>query len=498
MKRSRAFYAEVYMKKIFEKLKENRYLRLNVGFVTSAIVIATIIAAVCLNKVADHDRELMTRVVFQSVYDSIENVFDKPRYIAQTMGTGSFLREYFAKETEIPEDEFASKMATYLKSIRDDNDWAGTYIISEKTHNYYTTKGISKVIDPENDEYDIWYSTFVETGLDYDIDVNINEINNEWTIFVDKRIENDKGELMGVCAVALNMDELRQSMLEYENRYNVDISFVDEEGVTQITTDSVNVSHSFVGEKLVGGLDVIEYKDGDEYVVSKQVPRLGWYLMVENKQNIFMESATTLVLLSVGVMLGFILLIVFINTYNTSRMHHVLNKRAETDHLTQILNRAGMEWNINEFIEKKGIYKNDKTSSGATMFVIDMDHFKDVNDTLGHDIGDRALVETATILKEVFRSTDIIGRQGGDEFMVFCPGMIDEVSIKSAAKRLLDKGQRIIHDGNAHVNVSFSVGISVYPDHGETYESLYKAADMALYAVKESGRNNYMIHHAAV
>ncbi len=485
------------MKKIFEKIKENRYLRINLGLVTLAIVIATIIAGVCLNKVADHDRELMTRVVFQSVYDSIENVFDKPRYIAQTMGTGSFLREYFAEESNIPEDEFASKMARYLKSIRDDNEWAGTYIISEKTHNYYTTKGIYKVIDPENNKYDRWYSTFIESGMDYDIDVNINEITNEWTIFVDKRIENDRGELMGVCAVALNMDELNASMIEYENRYNVAISFVDEAGVTQITTESMNVTHSSSDMVPADVQDLTEYKEGNKYIVLKKIPRLGWFLKVENKQNIFMENATLLIILSVGAMLGFILLIMFINFYNTSRMHHVLNKRAETDHLTQILNRAGMEWSIKDYIEKNGAYKIDETNKGATMFVVDMDHFKAVNDTLGHDIGDKTLVETANILKDVFRASDVIGRQGGDEFMVFCPGLVDRKAIESAAERLLKKGRRTVGEGPSNVDVSFSVGISVFPSHGEDYDTLYKAADMALYAVKENGRNNFMIHHNA-
>jgi len=483
------------MKKIFDKLKGNRYLRFNLWLVVASIVVATVIACVCLNMVAEHDRELMTQVIFQSVYDSIDNVFDKPRYIAQTMGTGSFLREYFAMEDEVSEDEFASKMATYLKSIREDNDWSGTYIISEKTHKYYTAKGVSKVIDPQKDEYDVWYAEFVNSGLDYNIDVNMNEVTNEWAVFVIKRIENEKGNFMGVCAVALNMDELKQCMLEYEEKYGVAISFTDENGVTQITSNDVNIIHSFVGGEFMEDTEIKGYRDGKKYIVSKQIPRLGWYLVVENKQNAFTDSATILIILSVGTMFAFILLIIFLNFYNTSRMHHVLNKRAETDHLTQILNRAGMEWSIKEFIDKKGVYKDFEPGKGATMFVVDMDHFKQVNDTLGHDIGDRTLVETANILKDVFRASDVIGRQGGDEFMVFCPGLEEKGAIESAAQRLLSKGRREVTQGNECVGVSFSVGIAVFPYHGEDYDSLYKAADMALYAVKENGRNNYMIHH---
>ena len=210
-------------------------------------------------------------------------------------------------------------MSGYLTDIRDSNEWEGVYFISEGTHKYYTPTGISKVIDPDNDDYDIWYSLFVNGGKDHDLDINIDQQIGKWSVFIDKRIENDGGELLGVCAIGVEMDNIRRTIAEYEQEYSVDINFTDENGQVMVDTETVNVSKSYLSVELSGnGEEMYAYNSGDGYVVSKYIPLLGWYLVVKNERNSFMSVASELIYFAVGAMILIIVVIIVINFVSSS------------------------------------------------------------------------------------------------------------------------------------------------------------------------------------
>lgn len=163
-----------------------------------------------------------------------------------------------------------------------------------------------------------------------------------------------------------------------------------------------------------------------------------------------------------------------------------LEKRAYVDMLTGITNRAGFEKAL-DFVFRS------RPKSGA-LFLIDLDNFKMLNDTLGHPVGDECLKRTAYLLKEVFRETDIVARLGGDEFIVFAPTLneIDVIEEKAQEflddvvyKYILEKGQELV--------ITASIGIALYPRDGRSYTPLYNHADSALYAAKRSGRNKYAL-----
>ena len=123
-------------------------------------------------------------------------------------------------------------------------------------------------------------------------------------------------------------------------------------------------------------------------------------------------------------------------------------------------------------------------------FMNDIDNFKLLNDTYGHQAGDRFLIEFADYLKRNFRDSDVIGRIGGDEFFVFTKNIIDDDMIDGKARNILE----IIHnvgDKYAGVGIGGSIGISVYPKDGTSLEELYSKADEALYRAKKSGKNRY-------
>ena len=124
------------------------------------------------------------------------------------------------------------------------------------------------------------------------------------------------------------------------------------------------------------------------------------------------------------------------------------------------------------------------------LLIIDIDNFKMVNDTLGHFFGDTVLVNFAEELRKIYNGEEIIGRIGGDEFMVLVPGYSKEILEEKAAKTctIFDH----VYSGNlSDINVSTSVGISLYPSDGQDYLSLFNLSDQALYYSKQQGKNQF-------
>lgn len=174
---------------------------------------------------------------------------------------------------------------------------------------------------------------------------------------------------------------------------------------------------------------------------------------------------------------------------DTRRRKHleVLSMR---DKLTQLSNRNAFQAAFQQFLEET---KEDTDARGALYFV-DLDNFKAVNDNLGHSAGDQALVDAAKSLRQVFRSKDIIGRFGGDEFFIFVRGLPrDRTATKARELCNAVRKSYAFEDGNC-VTITASVGISYYPENGTTLEKLVECADSAAYRSKHSGKDQYTVY----
>lgn len=129
----------------------------------------------------------------------------------------------------------------------------------------------------------------------------------------------------------------------------------------------------------------------------------------------------------------------------------------------------------------------------GVMFV-DLDHFKQVNDTLGHRTGDELLVAVTERMKNCLREEDTLARLGGDEFTVILPVLPHQDAASNVAQKFLDCYRRpVIVDGR-ELHVTASIGISIFSGNGEDADSLLSKADLAMYRIKETGRNGYMLH----
>jgi diguanylate cyclase (GGDEF)-like protein/PAS domain S-box-containing protein len=129
----------------------------------------------------------------------------------------------------------------------------------------------------------------------------------------------------------------------------------------------------------------------------------------------------------------------------------------------------------------------------AVMFM-DLDRFKTINDTLGHDFGDQLLQSVAKRLIDCLREGDTVARWGGDEFTLLLPQIIDAKEAAKIAQRILEALKPVFNLEGRQLHITHSIGIALYPDDGEDAETLLKNADTALYRAKEQGRNNYQLY----
>ena len=189
---------------------------------------------------------------------------------------------------------------------------------------------------------------------------------------------------------------------------------------------------------------------------------------------------------------GEVLIEVMINDI-TERTQREQRIRFEADHdpLTYLFNRRAGELALAE-----GIAKAARVGIGYTVLLVDLDKFKPVNDTYGHDAGDHVLTTVAERLRHTLRKEDLIIRWGGDEFLVAFSSQEGDTAIVGVAEKLvhlLNAPIRLEH--GEFCQVGASIGIAVFPEHGEDMETLINNADVAMYNIKGAGRNGLCLYH---
>lgn len=192
-----------------------------------------------------------------------------------------------------------------------------------------------------------------------------------------------------------------------------------------------------------------------------------------------------------GTLLGVVL--VFHDTSDTKKMTKKMTYLAEHDFLTDLPNRLLLNDRIMQALNSAS-RRNDKLA----LLFLDIDHFKKINDTLGHAVGDKLLIEFSKKLQVCLRATDTISRQGGDEFVVLLPEISGTFAAAEIAEKLIAATKTSFDIDFHKLHISVSIGIAIYPDDGTTADMLTKNADAAMYHAKNVGRNNYQFFTAAM
>lgn len=238
----------------------------------------------------------------------------------------------------------------------------------------------------------------------------------------------------------------------------------------------------------------------DEYLITVNTCGDNWKVICSVPTEIILKekNEVQLYIIIVGliaVLIAFSLTVIlsFRISNPVNNMVNVLDKKAHIDLLTGILNKRSFE----EYTENtiKSAYETDKYA----LILLDVDNFKGVNDTLGHEYGDKVLANIGNILRSVFRKEDFLGRLGGDEFGVFLnlTSVSEEEYINFAEKKceqLCSAFHNNYTGDDGKYKISASIGIAFYDVKAKTFSELYKCADKALYNSKHKGKDTYTIY----
>ncbi|MCP3764890.1 EAL domain-containing protein [Domibacillus sp. A3M-37] len=229
---------------------------------------------------------------------------------------------------------------------------------------------------------------------------------------------------------------------------------------------------------------------------------------VKSNYNIFLYASVLFILMLIiynnyryvdFLVIGFSLSILFIIVRQISIMkknEKLLEEYkylAYHDPLTSLYNRSKFTEDAQEML-----YQAKSNRNMAALLLIDLDRFKGVNDTLGHYVGDSLLKEFSQRIQTILQERGIIYRIGGDEFLILLPQITDMSLVVAIAESILtDSSKPFSIKGNELV-ITSSIGISIYPEHGEDTELLFKNADAAMYLAKEKGKNNFQFYNPAL
>lgn len=225
------------------------------------------------------------------------------------------------------------------------------------------------------------------------------------------------------------------------------------------------------------------------YVVRLAVPETRWSEVLWDKESAGLELVELcvglLVVLAVAMGLPLVAFAVPpVLLLHRAQMHAQLRTAARTDAKTGLLNVT--TWQIEAESE---LSRASRAEASTALLLIDLDHFKQVNDRHGHLTGDRVLVAVADLLGDQLRDYDLIGRFGGEEFIVLLP-QTDAAEASRVAERLRVRTAGLdISDEDRQIKVTVSVGVALRPTHGDDLRELIAAADVALYHAKATGRN---------
>ncbi|MBQ6502775.1 MAG: diguanylate cyclase [Flexilinea sp.] len=224
---------------------------------------------------------------------------------------------------------------------------------------------------------------------------------------------------------------------------------------------------------------ILQTGEGTEYVIEEKEDGIQEFLQLI-KRPVYDEQ---------GNISGIIALIN--NVTETQLLKMELEKRAKTDTLTGLLNKSAAQ-----DLVRMMLANYQKEDEQFALLMVDIDLFKNINDTYGHAKGDYVLAEVGRIIKNSCRSMDIAGRIGGDEFLILMRNIASPENACELAKRLQGLVSEAFNNDEIGSQITLSIGIALCPEHGKRFDDLYKAADDALYYVKKHGRSAYKVYCA--
>lgn len=430
-----------------------------------------------------------------NIYSEIERDLLRSILISSLMAHDTFLQDWV-----LDGEQDQAQITRYLEEIQRKYSTTTAFYISDRTLNYYHPAGIIKQID-QDDAADSWYFRARAMRDPYEINIDHDTVDrSRVTIFINYRVVNRAGEFLGITGIGLAVETVTALIESYQRRYGRQIYFINREGdITLHSSDYGEATNlherpglgRFALQILTSPSATISYQKPDGakmYVNSRLVPEFDWYLLVEQSKSEAEQHLLATLIINMLIAL-LIAAVVIIAVHFTIRGYQKrLEQMAMTDKLTGAANRHMFQVIFNNMTATAR-----RRREPVALMCIDIDSFKEVNDSHGHHAGDKVLQQFSDIVRRNIREADIFCRWGGDEFLVLMANCTRDCATETAGRIRAEIKSRIFQfSGNEH-RISISIGIAQYRD-GESMESLVQRADDALYESKRQRRNG--IQHA--
>ncbi len=425
-----------------------------------------------------------------NVYSAIQADLLRPIFISSLMANDTFLHDWVT-EGEVD----ASRMVRYLTQIRSRYETFTSYFISANSLKYYHFEGVSRTLSETNPE-DRWFFEARDSQDPYVVNVDFNyQQNRSITIFINYRVIDENGTFLGITGVGLGLGSVSSLVKRYREQFRRDVYFVDDAGLIRVHADpgmsnkitvfDIEGLGEIANEVLRNQRGSYTYQNQDDKILltTRYIPELKWHLFIELPESQALKDMQQGFIRNLMIGPVVILITVLLIAYTINIFQRRLEDMAITDKLTNLHNRQHFELML-----EQGLARFKRSERPFSLLMMDIDHFKSINDTLGHLAGDEAIRRAGRILRSHARENDVLCRWGGDEFIILAEDCTAEQAL-----RLAEDARHAIHATNFAPGknikpVTLSVGITqVIPGDGQ--DSLIDRADAALYKAKENGRD---------
>jgi len=455
-------------------MNRNSFKWLAVIVVIATVVIST---AAYLQWGLDREDEQRERIMITEMIDNaIMQRMSTSITVSKIISQDNTLKDMLKDEWKYSDDEIIYMMRNYLNDIQKKFGFASVYVISESSKKYFTYIGLNKVIDPENDAFDMWYVNFLEGGKDYEFESSTDQVNRDkLTIFVDGRVEDEYGNVIGVSGVGMETEDIQMILSDYETKYGVRIDYVSEDGLIQMSSRTAAVHLSYVTGVTLPDSNNKEYVyqnyGMDGFAVIRYVEELGWYLVVRSEATYGGVQYNYKFFFAQAFILLFALMIIIIAAKNSDvEIMKMTSKDQNVDILTGLTNKQY----FTKIYGENGILN---TTQYQTIAEFDIDDYESIEKNFRFQ---RILLSVVKLAKEYFGPKGQIMRWEENSFVILSELSIDEVDeiCRQFCKAVADMG-----------DVTVSIGVTEI-DLSETLMKNYYRAVQNLYLVKELGGNN--------
>jgi len=443
------------------------------------------------SKIIEENTFNLTELISTNVYSEIQLELVKPIYVSLTMANDTFVKEWIQENSE----KNSEIIINYLEKIKEKYDYDSSFLISDITKNYYHHSGILKTVS-KDDSHDIWYYNTLEQNLPYSLDVDTDQASqNDLTIFINCVIYDEKGDPLGITGVGVKMKNIVEIVKKYNEALGVEAYLISSDGLVQIhAIENFIEEHNIFDNPLYAPYkeelllerelpNTIEVEKSDKFLISYYIEELDWHLIIEKDTAYLYSWQQEQLLRQLSVFIIAFLILSFLSMQIVNYYQKINFTLASTDSMTGVKNRQAFD----EYMDEKLDNSSDDLQP-LTIMILDIDNFKQINDTYGHIEGDKCIRAVADLMKQYIKEEDMLARWGGDEFAAAINSDID------GTLQILEKINEAQKENPVFqkYGITISFGITAYRE-GDNLETLLKRADKALYNAKESGRNRVEI-----